>query len=123
MILADSSIWVDHFRSVNPHLESLIGSGRLIMHPFVIGEVALGSLRERHRKLSLMSLLVQVQVAGLEEVQQMIELRALYSRGIGYVDAHLIASCLLTPGTELWTRDVRLASAAQAAGVRVYGKA
>lgn len=117
MILADSSIWIDHFRRVNPTLESLIASGRILMHPFVVAEVALGSLAQRRTKLALMDLLVQVRTADISEVRRMIDAQPLYSRGIGLVDAHLIASCLITPGVSLWTRDERLAAAAQFAGV------
>ena len=87
------------------------------MHPFVVAEVALGSLAQRRTKLALMDLLVQVRMADTSEVRRMIDAQPLYSRGIGLVDAHLIASCLITPGVSLWTRDERLAAAARSAGV------
>lgn len=119
MILADSSIWVDHFRHADPILERLIASGRIVMHPYIAAELALGSLSQRHLKLALMDTLVTVKVAEIAEVRRLIESRSLYSHGIGFVDAHLIASCLLSSGTALWTRDARLASGAQSAGVKV----
>jgi hypothetical protein len=116
VILADTSIWVDHFRSANSNLSALIAKGRVWTHPFVIAEVALGSLSQRRLKLTLLEELVQVQVADTAEVRRLIEAHVLYSRGIGFVDAHLLASCLLTPGIRLWTRDARLSNAARMLG-------
>jgi hypothetical protein len=95
MILADTSVWVDHLRSGDPEMENLLGKGQIAMHPFIVAEIALGS----------MDSLLEVRVAQLNEVRQMIEAHSLYSKGIGLTDAHLIASCLLTPGMQLWTRD------------------
>ena len=116
MILADTSIWVDHFRAANSKLHGLVSRGRVLMHPFVIAEVALGSLSQRRLKLRLMEELVQVKVAETVEVRRVIEGHALYSRGIGFVDVHLLASCLLTPGILLWTRDARLSNVARLLG-------
>jgi predicted nucleic acid-binding protein len=87
------------------------------MHPFVLAELALGSLVERRKTLSELERLTQVQVAHLDEVRSMIEAHSLYSRGIGLTDAHLLASCLMSPGTQLWTRDTRLENVARALGV------
>jgi predicted nucleic acid-binding protein len=87
------------------------------MHPFVVAEIALGSLRNRRRTLEPLEGLRQVRVAQIGEVRRMIEAHALYSRGIGLIDAHLIASCLLTPGTRLWTRDTRLQSVARSLSI------
>ena len=117
MILADTSIWIDHLRSDNKELRKLLHQGQIAIHPFITAELALGSLRQRARTLSLLDLLPQLPVARLSEVRTMIEVRRLYSLGIGLTDAHLIASCLMTPGTQLWTRDTRLADAARALGV------
>ncbi len=78
------------------------------MHPFVAAELALGSLRDRLVTLDFLERLPQVRVATLHEVRRMIELRSLYSNGIGLTDAHLLASALITPATKLWTRDKRL---------------
>jgi len=117
MILADTSIWVDHLRGNNPEMASLLGMGRILMHPFIVAEIALGSLHNRRKRLSELESLLEVQVATLSEVRHMIESYALYSKGIGLADAHLIASCLLTPGTQLWTRDSALEKVARSLGI------
>ena len=88
------------------------------MHPFVVAELALGSLKDRRKTLAELERLSQVQVAHLDEVRSMIEAHSLYSRGIGLIDAHLMASCFITPDTWLWTRDVRLESVARALGIQ-----
>jgi predicted nucleic acid-binding protein len=100
-------------------MEERLSSGQIVMHPFVVAEIALGSLRNRHERLSEMESLLEVKVAQLHEVRHMIEAHSLYSKGIGLTDAHLIASCLLTPGTQLWTRDGALQRAAATLGVLV----
>ena len=87
------------------------------MHPFIVGELALGSLRDRAKTLALLDLLPQARVARLDEVRQMIEARRLYSQGIGLTDAHLIASVFITLSTLLWTRDKRLRSVAEGLGI------
>jgi hypothetical protein len=89
------------------------------MHPFIVAEISLGSLKNRRQRLADMASLLEVKVAQLSEVRQMIEARALYSKGIGLTDAHLIASCLLTPGTRLWTRDAAMKKVAKRAGILV----
>ena len=103
MILADTSVWVDHLRRHNRKMAELLGDGEIVMHPFVVGEIALGSLHNRRKRLEEMDALREVKVARLDEVRHMIEVHSLYPKGIGLTDAHLIASCLLTPGTWLWT--------------------
>lgn len=117
MILADTSVWVDHFRSGNAELQKQLANRRIVMHPFVIAELALGSLRDRARTLAYLDLLPRTPVAQLSEVRQMIEGRHLYSQGIGLTDAHLIASIFLHPPTLLWTRDKRLRTVAEALGI------
>jgi predicted nucleic acid-binding protein len=119
MILADTSIWVEYFRSSNPEMEKRLSRGQIVMHPFIVAEIALGSLRNRRQKLQDMEALLGVKVAQLNEVRHMIEAHTLYSRGIGLTDAHLIASCLMTPGTQLWTRDGALEKVAKALGFPV----
>ena len=94
-----------------------LNQGRIVIHPFIIAELALGSLEERTRTLALLDLLPQVRVAQLGEVRLMIEARRLYSLGIGLTDAHLIASVFINPSTLLWTRDKRLRKAAEGLGV------
>jgi predicted nucleic acid-binding protein len=117
MILADTSIWVDHLRSRDPEMERRLGRGQIVMHPFIVAEIALGSLHSRRKRLDDLESLLEVKVAQLSEVRHMIEAHALYSKGIGLTDAHLIASCLMTPGTQLWTRDSALKNVAGALGI------
>ena len=112
MILVDTSIWVDHLRSGEEGLVRLLDQGLVLIHPFVIGEIALGSLRQRALILDLLQSLPRAGVASDDEVLGFIERNALWGFGIGYIDAHLLAAVRLTPGSNLWTRDKRLASAA-----------
>ena len=117
MILADTSVWIDHFRSENRELRTLLNQGQIVIHPFVVAELALGSLRERTSTLALLDLLPQVRVAQTTEVRLTIETRRLYGLGIGLTDAHLIASVFINPPTLLWTRDKRLRRVAEALGI------
>ena len=117
MILADTSVWIDHLRSGNEELRKLLNEGQIVIHPSIVAELALGSLRERNKTLALLDLLPQVRVAQLSEVRRMIEARRLYSLGIGLTDAHLIASVYINPFTLLWTRDRRLRKAAEGLGI------
>jgi predicted nucleic acid-binding protein len=117
MILADTSIWVDHLRNRNPEVERLLGGGQIVMHPFIVAEISLGSLHNRRKRLDDLEALLQVKVAALNEVRHMIESHSHFSKGIGLTDAHLIASCLMTPGTQLWTRDSALKCVAAALGI------
>jgi predicted nucleic acid-binding protein len=117
VILADTSIWIDFLRGHKPEMQHLLVGGQIAMHPFIIAEVALGSLKNRQTTFTLMESLWQVKVAQLDEVRHMIEAHGLYSKGLGLTDAHLVASCLLTPGTLLWTRDASLEKVTRALGV------
>ncbi len=118
MILADTSIWIDHFRSGNKELRRLLNQGQIVIHPAIIAELALASLRDRKKTLALLDLLPQVQVAQPSEVRRMIEARHLYNLGLGLTDAHLIASVFINPSTLLWTRDKQLREAAEGLGIR-----
>lgn len=120
MVLADSSIWIDHLRRKAPHMEALLREGSILMHPFIVAELALGLMRDRAAFLAELDGLLRVNVAQTSEVRKMIDAHALYGKAIGFVDAHLLASCLLTPGTPLWTRDNALQSAALQAGIQIY---
>ena len=100
-------------------MRKLLNQGQIVIHPFIIAELALGSLKQRTRTLALLDLLPQLRVAQLSEVRQMIETRRLYSLGLGLTDAHLIASVFLNPPTLLWTRDKPLRKAAEALGIHV----
>jgi len=108
LILADTSVWIDHFRSGNKDLQKALNQGQVVIHSWIIAELALGSLRERAKTLALLDLLPQLRVAQLSELRLMIEARRLFSLGLGLTDVQLIASVLLNPPTLLWTRDQRL---------------
>lgn len=111
MILIDTSVWVRHLRQGDRRLISLLEDEQVVCHPFIIGELACGALKNRREILTLLATLPMATVAEHEEVLNLIESRALYARGIGWVDAHLIASALLTP-IPLWTLDVKLGTVA-----------
>jgi predicted nucleic acid-binding protein len=117
LILADTSVWIDHLRSGNKELRQHLNQGQIVIHPFIIAELALGSLQERTKTLALLDFLPHVRMAQLWEVRLMIEARRLYSLGIGLTDAHLIASVFTNPPTVLWTRDKRLRVVAEGLGI------
>ncbi|HMD63516.1 MAG TPA: type II toxin-antitoxin system VapC family toxin [Stellaceae bacterium] len=117
MILLDTSVWVDHLRVGDAVLEHLLDRGAVLGHPFVIGELALGNLRQRDLVLKALRELPRATVAADEEVLHLIDRRALYGLGIGYVDAHLLAAVRLTTGARLWTRDRRLQAIATQLGL------
>lgn len=108
MILVDTSIWIDHFRHGDTPLAALLDTQRVLTHPFVIGELALGTLQQRDIILSALQDLPQASVASDSEILHFIGDQSLFGLGIGYIDAHLLASARLTPDTTLWTRDKRL---------------
>lgn len=113
MILADTSVWIDHLNRRDATLRRLLDADELITHPFVIGEVAVGTWPDRLLALNTMRDLQFAIVAEDAEVLRLIDDLALFGTGIGYLDAHLLASVLLTPETRLWTRDRRLRAIAQ----------
>jgi predicted nucleic acid-binding protein len=117
VILADSTVWIDHLRHGNSLLANLLNAGQVWTHPFIIGEIALGSLRQRSEVLALLRNLPTATQASDDEVQLFIEQLPLYSLGIGYIDAHLLAATRLTSGLRLWTRDRRLHDTALRFGV------
>lgn len=116
MILVDSSQRVDHLRRGDAQLVDLLERADVILHPFVVGEMACGSLRDRLSILELLQDLPGAAVAEGEEVLGFVERHHLHGKGIGVVDVHLLASVALTEGAKLWTRDKRLRLAAQALG-------
>jgi predicted nucleic acid-binding protein len=107
MILVDTSVWIDHIGQSEPILVELLLLDRVRIHPYVIGEISLGSLRDRPAVLRALNDLPRVPVATPDEVLFLVE-QQLFSRGIGYVDASLLASAKLQPGVTIWTRDKRL---------------
>jgi predicted nucleic acid-binding protein len=115
VILVDTSVWVDHLRAGDPALAGLLETGRVLAHPFVIGELALGHLRQR-QLLRWLHDLPAAPTATDAELLSFIERHALAGSGIGYVDAHLLASARLGAAA-LWTRDARLAAVAERLGL------
>jgi predicted nucleic acid-binding protein len=112
VILVDTSVWVDHLRSADPKLAAALADGEVLMHSFVVGELGCGNIARRTEILGLLDDLPPAREATHQEVMALIDRRKLMGRGIGYVDAHLLAAAMLTPGAVLWTRDRRLASIA-----------
>lgn len=117
MILVDTSVWIDHLRAGDATLARLLEGGAVLGHPWVVGELALGHLHRRDEVLGLLRSLPQVTLATEPEVSRLIEDRALYGLGIGYVDAQLLAAALLTPDASLWTRDRHLQAACAGVGL------
>lgn len=117
MILVDTSIWIDHFHVGDPILSALIAERRVVMHPFVIGEVAVGSLRNRSIVITMLSELPRAVAADDEEVLRFIADHALSGIGLAYVDVHLLAACRIGGTVRLWTRDRRLRGVAERLGV------
>ena len=112
MILVDTSVWIDHLRAGNERLAYLLNSSQVLAHPFVIGELACGNLRKRDDILRLLNDLPQAPVASQEEVLHFIEHNALMGQGLGFIDAHILASVALTDRASLWTHDTRLRKSA-----------
>jgi predicted nucleic acid-binding protein len=113
LILVDTSVWIDHLkREVAPLVEALEAED-VLMHPFVIGELACGEIRKRREILDLLSTLPSSAIATNDEVLLFIENHRLMGKGIGYIDAHLLASVTLTDAARLWTRDKRLVTIAE----------
>jgi predicted nucleic acid-binding protein len=112
MVLADTSIWIDHLRSQDVLLFKLLQACQVRLHPYVIGELACGQLAQRQFFFELLNNLPQSRLASHHEAMQLIEQQQLMGLGIGYVDCHLLASVKLSSGLQLWTRDKRLKQAA-----------
>lgn len=117
MILVDSSVWVDYLRHGDATLAALLNRSRVLGHPLVFGELALGNLRQRAMIHESLQNLPQAVVARDDEVVRLIGAMQLFGKGIGYVDAHLLAAVRLTPGSRLWTRDKRLRALADMHGL------
>lgn len=112
MILVDSSVWIDHLHSGEEALAALLNECRVLMHPFVLGEIACGNLRNRSEVLGLLGDLPQAALATDGEVLYFIERHALMGRGIGYIDAHLLTAVAINGSAGLWTQDKRLQTVA-----------
>lgn len=111
MILVDTSIWITHFRFGNHHLQQLLLDGMVLCHPFIIGELACGNLRNRKEILPLLQTLPMAQMPEDSEVLQFIESKRLFGTGIGLIDVHLLISSMLSR-VMLWTADKRVHKAA-----------
>jgi predicted nucleic acid-binding protein len=117
MILADTSIWIDHLRAGDERLVARLNAGQVLSHPFVAAELALGNLGRRGDVLGALGRLPQAAVASDAELLGFIDNHRLWGQGIGLVDVHLLAATALTPDARLWTRDRRLEAAAEALGM------
>jgi predicted nucleic acid-binding protein len=117
VILVDTSVWIDHLRSHDAMLAALLEQQDLLIHPMIIGELALGSIANRATVLGLLGNLPHVFRASDDEILTFIEARSLVAKGLSLVDVHLLASTTLTPGTKLWTRDKQLNTMAQELGL------
>lgn len=117
MILVDTSVWVDHLRASDLLLARLLQARQILAHPFVVGELALGHLRNRRKVLELLQGLPQARIAPDRDVLVSIERHTLFGTGIGYIDAHLLATLQMMPGTMFWTRDKRPARAVEESGL------
>ncbi|QOY86120.1 type II toxin-antitoxin system VapC family toxin [Paludibaculum fermentans] len=116
MVLVDTSVWIQHLRAGEPKLSALLADGLVVMHPFVLGELACGNLKDRATILSSLGSLPAAQLATHAEVLWLIEDSKLSGRGLGWTDVHLLASSLLSP-CEFWTLDKRLFAAASELGL------
>lgn len=112
-ILADANIWIDHFRSPSPEFKRLLLNESIVIHPYVIGELACGSLHKRKSLITNLHKIPKTHTASLADTMNLIEHHKLFSKGIGLVDAMLLASTLITPNTKIWTSDKSLAQIAK----------
>jgi predicted nucleic acid-binding protein len=112
-VLLDTSVWIKHFRASNLEVVRLLEQELIVSHQYVIAELACGSLKSRSETIGYLQDLMQLQTIAIPDVMEFIEARQLYSRGIGLVDAQLLAAALLSPNTLLWTHDTRLEDVAK----------
>jgi predicted nucleic acid-binding protein len=117
VILVDSSVWIEHLRHNLAGLSALLAARVVLCHPFVIGELACGSVAKRRVLLGALSQLPSAPLVAHDEVLGLVERRQLAGRGIGWVDAHLLASAMLAGRVSLWTRDKRLSAVANDLGL------
>ena len=120
-IIADSSIWIDHLNEGHEELASLLKRRRIVLHPMIIGEIGLGSIANRRVVIEELGKLPSARPVAHAEVMALVEWQKLFGSGIGYVDAHLLASTLQLKDGSLWTRDKRLHAQAARLGVAYQG--
>ncbi len=116
MILVDTSVWANHLRSAEPRLAALLRSRRVLLHPFVLGELACGNLPKRAGTIAFLDELPVAALASEAEVRHLLESRRLWGSGLGWVDLHLLASALIEE-SKLWTADRPMAAAARHLGI------
>ena len=117
VIIVDTSVWIDHLRANDRQLATQLEQMNVLVHPFVTGEIALGNLRNRKSLIELLQSMPQAVIASEQEIMLFIEDHRLFGLGIGFIEAHFLASTLLTSGSRLWTRDKRLQNAAHQLGL------
>ena len=118
MILVDTSIWIDHLRSADAKLQTLLQNDQVVTHPFIRLELALGSIASREKVLADLALLPQAPVVASKELFSLIEQRMLYKRGIGLIDLQLLCCALFDRSISIWTKDPRLGEIANELGLR-----
>lgn len=117
MIIVDTSIWIDHLHKGDQVMHRLLTDDAVMLHPFVLGEIALGSLRNRKKVLAELETIPVAPMVAIDDVLELIEQQGLSGSGIGLIDAHLVASTLLDADDLLWTKDRRLAAVAERLGI------
>lgn len=120
-VLVDTSVWVNHLRTGNPRLAVLLGQARVLIHPWVLGELALGGVTRNLEVSGLLGALPRAPLVSESELLGFIAARSLHGRGMGYVDAQLLASVSLAPGSTLWSVDKELRAAATKLGIAHQG--
>jgi len=118
MVLVDTSVWVEHFRHGGIGLQELLYEGQVVCHPFIIGELACGNLKNRAQILAHLTALPTAHLAEHDEVMHFVEQYYLMGKGLGYVDVHLLSSAVLT-NVSLWTIDKRLDKVSASLGLRM----
>jgi predicted nucleic acid-binding protein len=116
VILVDTSVWIDHLRASEPTLVDALARDEVACHPLVIQELALGSIKNRDAVLASLGRLTQSPSLSHEEMLTLVSANVLWGKGLSPVDAHLLGSVLLSPGTRLWTRDKSLKKSAGSLG-------
>ena len=117
MVLVDTSVWVRHLREGDSDLEQLLNNGELMCHPYIVGELACGNMKNRHEVISLLQLLPLATLARHEEILQFIEMNHLMGKGLGYIDIHLAASAVLS-GVPILSYDKKLNEVSEGLGIR-----
>ena len=112
MVLVDTSVWIDHFHKTNLNLSNLLEEGFVFVHPFIIGELACGNIKNRKEIFRLLQSLPQIKVTEHDEIIYFIENNKLYGKGLGYIDIHLLASCKID-NAKLYSRDKKLITVAK----------